>query len=75
MDSRNHCDCCNNRAFRDPTLKRQHPGDGAFLAIAFYLSVSLAWLISGVRYVTGLYAIYPMLALLPKERTPARRCC
>lgn len=50
------------------TLKRQHPGDGAFLAIAFYLSVSLAWLISGVRYVTGLYAIYPMLALLPKRK-------
>ena len=50
------------------TYKRQHPGDAAFLAIAFYLSVSLAWLLSGVRYITGLYAIYPMLALLPKRK-------
>lgn len=50
------------------TLKRQHPGDAAYLAIAFYLSMSLAWLLSGVRYATGLYAVYPMLALLPRNR-------
>ena len=50
------------------TLKRQHPGDAAYLAIAFYLSMSLAWLLSGVRYATGLYAIYPMLALLPRKK-------
>lgn len=53
------------------TYRRQHPGDAAFLAIAFYVSVSLTWLLSGVRYVTGLYAIYPMLSLLPKRRVGA----
>ncbi len=50
------------------TLKKQHPGDAAFLAIALCLSVSISWLLSGVRYVTAFYAIYPMLALLPKRR-------
>lgn len=50
------------------TARRQHPGDAAYALVYFYMSVSPTWLLSGARYVAAMYALYPMLALLPRGK-------
>ena len=43
-------------------------GDGAYAILYLYFAVAPTWLLSGSRYLTGLYALYPMLASLTKRR-------
>ncbi len=50
------------------TARKQHPGDAAYALVYFYMSVSPTWLLSGTRYVAAMYALYPMLALLPRGK-------
>lgn len=55
-------------ALMTATARRQHPGDAAYALVYFYMSVSPTWLLSGTRYVAAMYALYPMLALLPRRK-------
>lgn len=55
-------------ALMTATARRQHPGDAAYALVYFYMSVSPTWLLSGTRYVAAMYALYPMLALLPRGK-------
>lgn len=48
--------------------KRQRSGDMAYVLVYHYISFSQVWLISGARYASGNYALYPMLAGIPKRR-------
>ena len=48
--------------------KRQRSGDMAYTLVYHYISFSQTWLISGARYASGNYALYPMLAGIPKRR-------
>jgi len=48
--------------------KRQRPGDVAYTLVYHYILFSQTWLISGARYASGNYALYPMLADIPKRR-------
>lgn len=47
--------------------RRAHPGDAGYAAIYFYAAVAPTWLLSGPRYLTALYALYPMLAALTRR--------
>ncbi|MGI6239341.1 MAG: mannosyltransferase family protein [Christensenellales bacterium] len=49
-------------------IRRAHPGDQGYAMIYFYASVAPTWLLSGPRYLTALYALYPALALLAHRR-------
>jgi len=51
--------------------KRQRPGDVAYTLVYHYILFSQTWLISGARYASGNYALYPMLADIPKRRSEA----
>ncbi len=50
------------------TWKRLNPGDGAYAILYFLFALSPTWLLSGPRYLTGMYALYPMLALVTRRR-------
>lgn len=49
-------------------LRSAHPGDMGYYAVYFYAAVAPTWLLSGPRYLTALYAVYPALALLTRKR-------
>ena len=48
--------------------KRQRPGDVAYTLVYHYVSFAPTWLLSGPRYAACNYALYPMLADIPKRR-------
>ena len=48
--------------------KRQRSGDVAYTLVYHYILFSQTWLISGARYASGNYALYLMLADIPKKR-------
>ena len=48
--------------------KRQRPGDVAYTLVYHYISFAPTWLLSGPRYAACNYALYPMLADIPKRR-------
>jgi hypothetical protein len=49
-------------------IRRMHPGDAGYAAIYLYAAVAPTWLLSGPRYLTAMYAIYPALAVLFRRR-------
>ena len=48
--------------------RRARVGDAAYAWAYMYMTIVPTWLISGPRYVFGLYALYPMLAGAMKRR-------
>ena len=48
--------------------RRAYPGDMGYGLIYFYVSVAPTWLLSGPRYLTALYAVYPALAVLFRKK-------
>ena len=48
--------------------KRTRPGDVAYTLVYHYVSFAPTWLLSGPRYASCNYALYPMLAGIPKRR-------
>lgn len=50
------------------TALRIHPGDGAFALLYYYIALSPTWLLSGPRYLAGMYALYPMLAMVTRRK-------
>ena len=48
--------------------KGQRPGDVAYTLVYHYVSFAPTWLLSGPRYASCNYALYPMLAGIPKRR-------
>ena len=48
--------------------RRAHPGDMGYSLIYYYCSVAPTWLLSGPRYLTAMYASYPFMALLFRDR-------
>lgn len=41
--------------------RRQHPGDAAYGLVTFYASFAPTYLLSGVRYASAIYSLWPML--------------
>ena len=48
--------------------RREPVGDVAYLLVFFYVSFAPTWLLSGPRYLSAAYALYPLLARIPKSR-------
>lgn len=48
--------------------KRESPGDMGYLLAFFYVSFVPTWLLSGPRYLSAAYALYPLLARIPKGK-------
>ncbi|MBQ4090323.1 MAG: hypothetical protein IJC56_10680 [Clostridia bacterium] len=49
-------------------LRRVHPGDIGYSLVYFYCSVAPTWLLSGPRYLTAMYASYPLMAVLLRRK-------
>lgn len=49
--------------------KRERPGDTAYALVYHYVAFQPTWLLSGPRYAACNYALYPLLARIPKSRT------
>ena len=47
-------------AFSAP--RRAYPADGAFMWVYMAVALGTTWLLSGPRYLCGMYALYPVLA-------------
>ncbi len=50
------------------TLKRVHPGDGAYAWLYLFMAMAPTWLLSGPRYLSAMYALYPMMSLITRRR-------
>lgn len=50
------------------TLKRVHPGDGAYAWLYLFMAMAPTWLLSGPRYLLAMYALYPMMSLITRRR-------
>lgn len=48
--------------------KRESPADVAYLLAFFYVSFAPTWLLSGPRYLSAAYALYPLLARIPARK-------
>lgn len=48
--------------------RRQHPGDAAYGIVTFYASFAPTYLLSGVRYASAIYSLWPMLGAWLKGR-------
>ena len=49
-------------------LRRANAGDAAYSWAYMYMTIVPTWLISGPRYVSGLYALYPMLGDFTRKK-------
>ena len=49
-------------------MNRVRPGYGAYALLYTYAAYAPTWLLSGPRYMTALFALYPMLALLTRRK-------
>ena len=47
---------------------RVHPGDGAYAWLYLICALSPTWLLSGPRYISAMYALYPMLTLVTRRK-------
>ena len=47
---------------------KERPGDAAYLLVFHYVSFAPTWLLSGPRYLSACYALYPLLARIPRSR-------
>jgi hypothetical protein len=47
---------------------RVHPGDGAYAWLYIICALSPTWLLSGSRYLSAMYALYPMLTLVTRRK-------
>ena len=61
------------RRIRLPALllwrrKRERVPDNAYLLVYHYVSYAPTWLLSGPRYTSAAYALYPMLARIPRRK-------
>ena len=48
--------------------KREHVSDTAYLLVYHYVSYAPTWLLSGPRYTAAAYALYPLLARIPRRK-------
>ncbi len=48
--------------------KGERPADTAYLLVTHYINFAPTWLLSGARYLSGTYALYPLLARLTKGK-------
>lgn len=48
--------------------RRERSGDVAYLLVFHYVCFAPTWLLSGPRYLSAAYALYPMLARIPKGK-------
>lgn len=48
--------------------RREDPGDTAYALVYHYVAFEPTWLLSGPRYAACNYALYPLLARIPKSR-------
>lgn len=53
-------------------MRRMHPGDAGYAVIYLYAAIAPTWLLSGPRYLTVLYALYPAMAALARKRLAFR---
>ena len=49
-------------------FRRVDPAEGAYALLYLYIAVSPTWLLSGSRYLTAMYALYPMLAMVTRRK-------
>ena len=49
-------------------FRRVSAGDGLYSVMYTYISVAPTWLLSGPRYLTGMYTVYPMIARLTANK-------
>lgn len=47
---------------------RIRPGYGAYALLYVYMAYAPTWLLSGPRYLTAMFALYPMLAMLSRRK-------
>lgn len=47
---------------------RERAGDTAYLLVTHYVNFAPTWLLSGARYLSGTYALYPLLARIPRGK-------
>ena len=63
---------CNQGSSGKPRVyfrrKRERPGDTAYALVYHYVAFAPTWLLSGLRYASCSYALYPMLARVPRKR-------
>ena len=45
-------------------MRISHPGDMGYSLVCFYCSVAPTWLLSGPRYISAIYTVYPLTARL-----------
>lgn len=55
--------------------RKQHPGDAAYGLVTFYASFAPTYLLSGVRYASAIYSVWPMLGAWLKGRWYAAVLC
>ena len=48
--------------------RKEPPADVAYLMVFHYVSFAPTWLLSGARYLSAAYALYPLLARVPKGK-------
>ena len=48
--------------------RREPAGDAAYLLVFHYVCFAPTWLLSGPRYLSAAYALYPLLARIPRGR-------
>lgn len=48
--------------------KRERPGDTAYTLVTHYVNFAPTWLLSGARYLSATYALYPLLARIPRSK-------
>lgn len=48
--------------------KKEPVADTAYLLVFHYVSFAPTWLLSGARYLSAAYAVYPMLARIPRGK-------
>ena len=48
--------------------KKQQAGDAAFSVLYYYCAIAPTWLLSGMRYLAAMYALYPLLALMTRKK-------
>lgn len=49
--------------------KKQHPADAAYGLVYFWLSIMPTWLLSGARYASAMYSLYPLIATIGEKRS------
>ncbi len=56
-------------------FRRAYPGDGAFMWVYLAVALGTTWLLSGPRYLCGMYALYPVLASVFRKKAAHISLC